>query len=627
MRKGSATTVAESVVHDPVLVERHGGTLVLTLNTPGRRNVLGPIIYARLMALLDAAEADPEVANVVLQGSGGFFCAGGDLRSLAERAVLPVAENEARIEELHEVVRRLRAFPKPVIAAIEGGAAGAGASLAFAADMIVAAEGSHVTLSYVKAGLVPDGGSTGFLHRALPPQFAAEMALLGAPVPAERLAAMGVVNRLAPPGRALDAALDLAAALARGARGAQATILSLLDAPDRQDFAAQLDRERTAMARAIGSAEAAEGISAFRQKRAPVFPTTASPAPSFPTPAPAGMDPRPAVETEATQLFGTRLPVVAGGLMWLADANYVAAAARAGIIGFITAASFTEPEALRAEIRRCRGMADGLPFGVNISMLPKLVEGEQTRRIFELVAEEGVRFIETSGRSPEAYLPIARAAGIKVLHKVSSLRHALKAESIGVDAVSIVGAECGGHPGLDMVGSMVNAGLAGSRLTIPWLIGGGIGTGAQVAAVLAMGGAGVVIGTRFLVADEIWAHPAYKQALIDASERDTALGMHTVRNTVRALANDTMRELSRIETEKPDVTIQDLLPLVSGKIGRRAYETGDVSRGVLSAGQSLGAITGTAPLDAIVRELEDGMLAALRRAGSLAAASRQPPVG
>ena len=356
-------------------------------------------------------------------------------------------------------------------------------------------------------------------------------------------------------------------------------------------------------------AEEAEGVSALRQARAPAFPASAADK----------REPRPVVETAATRLFGTRLPVVAGGLMWLADAEYVAAAAKAGIIGFITAASFPEPEMLRAEIRRCRGMAGGLPFGVNISMLPKLVEGERTRKVFELVADEGVRFIETSGRSPQDYLPIARAAGIKVLHKVSSLRHAVKAQSIGVDAVSIVGAECGGHPGMEMIGTMVNAGLAGSRLTIPWLIGGGIGTGAQIAAVLAMGGAGVVIGTRFLVADEIWAHPAYKQALIGASEGDTALGMHTVRNTVRALANETMRDLRRIETENPNVTIEDLLPLVSGKIGRAAYQSGDVSRGVLSAGQSLGAVTAAAPLAAIVRELEADMLAALRRAAALLA--------
>ncbi|WP_414476348.1 enoyl-CoA hydratase-related protein [Microvirga sp. M2] len=610
MTKGNAATMAEPV-HDPVSADLAGRTLVLTLKTPGKPNVPGVPMYRRLTALLGDARSDPDIANVILQGAEGSFCAVDDLRILSEGGPLSVSQRGEGIEELHRLVRLLRAFPKPVIAAIEGGAVGAGASLAFAADMIVAAENSYFALSNAKAGQVPDGGVTGFLDPALPPQSAAEMALLGERVPAARLAAMGVVNRLAPAGRALDTALDLAAETARGAREAQSGMLALLDAAGRGDLEAQLDREKRAITRALGFVEAAAGIAASKEKCVPTFPTPAASEPPS----------RAAVETDVTRLFGTRLPIVAGGLMWLADAGYVAAAAKAGITGFITAASFADPGALRAEIRRCRDMADGLPFGVNISMLPKLVEGERTRQIFELVAEEGVAFIETSGRSPETYLPIARAAGIKVLHKVSSLRHAVKAQSIGVDAVSIVGAECGGHPGVEMIGSMVNAGLAASRLTIPWLIGGGIGTGAQVAAVLAMGGAGVVIGTRFLVADEVRAHPDYKQALIDATERDTELGMHTVRNTVRALANDTMRELRQIETERPDVTIQDLLPLVSGKIARQAYETGDITRGVLSAGQSLGAITGTAPLSGIVGELEEDMVAALRRAGGLLSAS------
>ncbi|MFS4437468.1 NAD(P)H-dependent flavin oxidoreductase [Paracoccaceae bacterium GXU_MW_L88] len=323
------------------------------------------------------------------------------------------------------------------------------------------------------------------------------------------------------------------------------------------------------------------------------------------------------IETDITRLFGTRLPIVAGGLMWLSNADYVAAAARAGIIGFITAASFPEPGQLRAEIRRCRDLAEGNPFGVNISMIPKLIEGDRTEEVFRLVADEGVRFIETSGRSPAPYLPIAREAGITVLHKVASLRHAQKAEEIGVDAVSIVGAECGGHPGLEMIGSFVNAGLAERRLTIPWLIGGGVGTGAQIAAILAMGGAGAVIGTRFLVADEIWAHDNYKQCLIDAQETDTALGMHSIRNTVRALANETMAELHALETARPDVGLAELMPLISGQIGRRAYESGDVSRGVLSAGQSLGAVTEMAPLAKIVGQLETEIATALNRAAAI----------
>src|ERR1700758_2354402 len=229
-----------------------------------------------------------------------------------------------------------------------------------------------------------------------------------------------------------------------------------------------------------------------------------------------------------TELFGTRLPIVAGGLMWLADTDYVAAASRAGIIGFITAASFPEPQALRAEIRRCRELCEGGPFGVNVSMLPKLVPGEKTREVFELIVDEGVKFVETSGRSPEEFLPLLKEAGVKVLHKVPAVRFAVKAASIGVDAVAMVGAECGGHPGLDMVGSFVNAAWAESQLDIPYLIGGGVGRGSQLAAALAMGASGVVVGTRFVVAEEIWAHADYKRRLVEAGPTDTDLCMQSV---------------------------------------------------------------------------------------------------
>jgi len=309
-------------------------------------------------------------------------------------------------------------------------------------------------------------------------------------------------------------------------------------------------------------------------------------------------------DTPVCRTFGIRVPIVAGGLMWLADADYVAAAAHAGIISFITAASFPDPEDLRAQIRKCRGLCDGRPFGVNVSMLPKLVQGEKTQEVFQLIVDEGVCFVETSGRNPEAYVPMLKEADITILHKVPSVRFAVKAQSVGVDMVSIVGAECGGHPGMDMIGTMVNAALAQQRLDIPYLIGGGIGTGSQLVAALAMGADGVVMGTRFLVAEEIKAHAGYKQTLIDASERDTALTMTSVRNTVRTLRNETTDLVTRLETENPDIRIEDLLPHVSGKIGRQAYETGDTSKGLLSAGHALGFLHAVDPIADIVKQLE-----------------------
>ncbi|ADG18076.1 2-nitropropane dioxygenase NPD [Paraburkholderia atlantica] len=320
-----------------------------------------------------------------------------------------------------------------------------------------------------------------------------------------------------------------------------------------------------------------------------------------------------AFSNAVTELFGTRLPIVAGGLMWLADADYVAAAARAGIIGFITAASFPEPQALRSEIRRCRELCEGGPFGVNVSMLPKLVPGEKTREVFELIIDEGVKFVETSGRNPEQFLPLLKDAGVKVLHKVPSVRFAVKAASVGVDAVAIVGAECGGHPGLDMVGSFVNAAWAESHLEIPYLIGGGIGRGSQLAAALAMGASGVVVGTRFVVAEEIWAHDDYKRRLVEAGPTDTDLCMTSVRNTVRTLRNETTAAVKEIEAHNANVTIQDLMPMVSGKLGRDAYVTGDWKKGLLSAGQSLAFVDRIEPLAEIVQRFERDMRQAMGR--------------
>lgn len=326
--------------------------------------------------------------------------------------------------------------------------------------------------------------------------------------------------------------------------------------------------------------------------------------------------------TPVTALFGTRLPIVAGGLMWLADADYVAAASRAGLIGFVTAASFPEREALRAEIRRCRDLCEGGPFGVNVSMLPKLVPGEKTREVFETIVEEGVRFVETSGRNPEEFMPLLKGAGVKVLHKVPTVRHAVKAASVGVDAVAIVGAECGGHPGMDMVGTIVNAAWAESRLSVPYLIGGGIGHGSQVVAALAMGAAGVVVGTRFVVADEVWAHADYKRRLVEAQPTDTELCMQSIGNTVRSLRNETTAAVKALEAAQPGLTIQDLMPLVAGRIGREAYRSGDWSKGLLAAGHALAFVDRLEPLAAIVARLEEEMHEALRRLAPLAAAPR-----
>ena len=316
--------------------------------------------------------------------------------------------------------------------------------------------------------------------------------------------------------------------------------------------------------------------------------------------------------TRITDLFGIRLPVLASGLQWLANADYVAAAVNAGLMGFITAASYPDAATLSAEIRRCRDLARGKPFGVNVSMLPKLAEGDRAEEIFDVIVAEGIPFVETSGRNPEPYLPRLKDAGIVVVHKVPAVRFARKAESIGVDAVIVVGAECGGHPGLAMVGTMVQAATAARALSIPLIVGGGIGSGAQMVAALAMGAEGVAIGTRFLVAEEIRAHADYKARLIDADETETALILHSVRNTMRVLKNETAETVQRLEAEG-ETDIETLYPLVAGDIGRQAYETGNVSRGALSLGQSVAFADRVEPLAAIVERLEEEAREAMKR--------------
>jgi len=326
-------------------------------------------------------------------------------------------------------------------------------------------------------------------------------------------------------------------------------------------------------------------------------------------------------QTEVTRLFGTRLPIVAGGMMWLANADYVAAAARAGIMAYITAASFPEPEVLRQEIRRCREQCEGLAFGVNVSMLPRPSEGERVREVFELIAQEGVRFVETSGRNPEAFMPLLKSHGIAVTHKAASVKHALKAQESGVDMVAIVGGECGGHPGLEMVGSLVNAAWARRSLEIPYLIGGGIGDGSQITAALAMGAAGVLMGTRFLVSQEIWAHENYKHKLVASQPSDTTLCMQAVRNPIRVIANETTATVQEMERTQPGLTIQDLMPHVAGRIAREAYASGDYRNGLLSAGQAIAFVDCIEPIARIVQRLEDEMQEAMTRLQSLSSGS------
>lgn len=321
-------------------------------------------------------------------------------------------------------------------------------------------------------------------------------------------------------------------------------------------------------------------------------------------------------KTRITDLYGIRLPVIASGLMWLADPVYVAAVARAGLIGFMTAASFADPAALRAGIRRCRELAQGKPFGVNIMIRVSRDGTDRVNPLIDAVLDEGVRYVETAGNNPEAYLKRLKDAGIIVLHKVPGVRYAKKAESLGVDAVTVVGAEAGGHPGIEPVGTMVAVAAAARAISIPLIVAGGIGTGGQLVAALAMGADGVAMGTRFLVSEEIWAHRSYKERLTAAGELDTTLLLQTMRNTQRALKTQHVALIQQIEKDRPGDT-EALLPHIMGTLARTAYETGEFEKAMLSCGQGVVFADKIEPLAAIVDRIESEAHAAMRRLNQL----------
>jgi enoyl-CoA hydratase/carnithine racemase len=254
-----------------LMARRDGAVLVLTHDNPGVRNALSPEFYAALTAALGQAQADAGIGAVVLTGANNYFCAGGNLRQLAQRRELSSEERRERLEGLHDLVRAIRDCRKPVVAAVEGGAAGAGVSLALACDLLVMARDAAFSVAYVKVGLTPDGGATFFLSELLPRQLLTELCLTGDRIEAPRLAQFGAVNRLAEPGRALDEAVALAQRLAAGPARATARIKDLCRNAAGATLEAQLEREARHMVRSLGDAESAEGIAAFFDKRAADF--------------------------------------------------------------------------------------------------------------------------------------------------------------------------------------------------------------------------------------------------------------------------------------------------------------------------------------------------------------------
>jgi nitronate monooxygenase len=292
------------------------------------------------------------------------------------------------------------------------------------------------------------------------------------------------------------------------------------------------------------------------------------------------------ITTRFTQMFGVEHPIVQGGMQWVGRAQLVAAVANAGALGFITALTQPTPEALAAEIARCRDWTDK-PFGVNLTILPA-IKPPPYAEYRAAIIESGVKIVETAGNKPQEHVEVFKANGVKVLHKCTSVRHALSAERMGVDAISIDGFECAGHPGEDDVPGLILIPAAADKVKIPMIASGGFGDGRGLAAALALGAEGVNMGTRFMCTKESPIHEAIKAQMVANDERATDLIFRTMHNTARVAKNAISQEV--VALERAGATFDQVRELVAGARGRVVYETGDPDHGIWSAGMVQGLI-------------------------------------
>src|SRR4030081_239476 len=284
------------------------------------------------------------------------------------------------------------------------------------------------------------------------------------------------------------------------------------------------------------------------------------------------------MKTRFTELVGVEHPIVQGGMQWVGRAELVAAVSNAGALGFITALTQPTPEDLTKEIARCRDLTDK-PFGVNLTILPS-IKPPPYAEYRQAIIESGVRVVETAGNKPQEHVTEFKKHGIKVVHKCTSVRHALSAERMGVDAISIDGFECAGHPGEDDIPGLVLIPAAADKVKIPMIASGGFGDGRGLVAALSLGAEGINMGTRFCAPVEAPIHPSVKQLLVDNDERGTNLIFRSLRNTARVGKNGVSDKVVEI-LKRPDARFEDVRPPVRGAQGRVLLETGDLDAGLV----------------------------------------------
>ena len=325
------------------------------------------------------------------------------------------------------------------------------------------------------------------------------------------------------------------------------------------------------------------------------------------------------MKTRITELFGIKHPIIQGGMHYVGFAELAAAVSNAGGLGIITGLTLRTPEALANEIRRCREMTDK-PFGVNLTFLPVISQPDYPGYIRAII-EGGVKIVETAGRNPQTWLPALREAGVKVIHKCTSVRHSLKAEAIGCDAVSVDGFECGGHPGEDDVPNFILLPRAAEELKIPFVASGGMADGRSLVAALALGADGMNMGTRFMATKEAPIHENVKRAIVAASELDTRLVMRPLRNTERVLKNAAVERL--LEKERSlgsSLKFEDILEQVAG-VYPRVMQEGAVEAGAWSCGMVAGLIHDVPSVKELIDRIMDEANRIIRQQlASLAAA-------
>ncbi|SEQ43781.1 nitronate monooxygenase [Solimonas aquatica] len=293
------------------------------------------------------------------------------------------------------------------------------------------------------------------------------------------------------------------------------------------------------------------------------------------------------LKTRFTELVGIEYPIVQGGMMWVGRAELAAAVSNAGGLGILTALTQPSPDALRAEIERCRKMT-GKPFGVNLTILPS-VNPPPYAEYRKAIIDSGIKVVETAGHNPREHIEDFKSHGIKVVHKCTAVRHALSAERLGVDAISIDGFECAGHPGEDDIPGLILIPAAADKVKIPMIASGGFGDGRGLVAALALGAEGINMGTRFCATVEAPIHDKVKQLLVANDERGTNLIFRSLKNTARVGKNSVSDKVVEL-LKKPEAKFEDVAHLVKGAQGRVALETGDVDAGLIWAGQVQGLI-------------------------------------